>query len=69
MISHDIPKMDGNPELTEQVAAIGSGMQVAGQGLMVFGAIFAFLSNHVLNSLLASVRSLGIITHFFMMKL
>ena len=37
--------------------------------MMIFAAVFAFISSAVLNDLLSSVRSLGIITHFLMMKL
>ena len=59
--------MDGSPAITESAAALGGGVQAAGQGMMIFAAIFAFISSGVLNNLLSSVRSLGIITHFFMM--
>ena len=66
-ITHDIPKLDGNPGLTQAVIEFAQGMSATGQGLMIFGAIFSFISSGVINLLLASVRSLGIVTHCLMM--
>ena len=66
-ITHDIPKLDGNPDLTQAVIEFAQGMSATGQGLMIFGAIFSFISSGAINHLLASVRSLGIVTHCLMM--
>ena len=63
----EIPKMDGNPELSAAFEQAGAGVQLSGQSVLILSAAFSFFSSGFLNTVLSSVRSLSLVTHFMMM--
>lgn len=69
VVEKELPKLVADQEMSTQIDKAGSDIAISGQGLFIFSAIFQFFSKTVMNHLLASVRSLSVITHFMMMKL